>query len=249
MIPLKDNIPTERTAYLTYAIIAANVTIFIWQWSQHTWSSPYVVPINGELVHLSGFEESVWRLGVRPIELTSALRLEPLTPVSEWITPLTSMFLHGSWMHLLGNMLFMWIFGNNVEDAMGTARFAVFYLLCGLAGVMAQVLVEPGAAVPMVGASGAIAGVMGGYMLLYPRARVLTLIPFLFVYLVELPAFVFLGVWMLTQMLGAPGGGGTAWFAHIGGFLSGLVLVKPFARDKQFEYLQRDPGRIRYHGR
>ena len=147
-----------------------------------------------------------------------------------WYAPLTSMFMHGSWMHLLGNMWFLHVFGNNVEDIMGRGRYVLFYLLCGLAAVAAQMAANPASAVPMVGASGAIGGVMGGYVLLYPRARIRT---FVFLFFIDVPAFVMLGYWFLLQLLGgwAPqGDGGVAFMAHVGGFLGGLLLV-PLFRD------------------
>src|SRR5690606_12756161 len=132
--------------------------------------------------------------------------------------------------HLAGNMLFLWIFADNIEDSMGPVRFTVFYVVCGLVAVAAQVLANPGSPLPMVGASGAIAGVLGGYIVLYPHARVLTALPILFfIHLMEVPAVLFLGVWILLQLINAPAGGGTAWFAHIGGFIAGLVLIKFFA--------------------
>ena len=161
----------------------------------------------------------------------------------QYWTVLTSMFMHGGWMHLIGNMVFFWVFGNNIEDAMGHMRFAVFYLLCGVAAAAAQVLVTPSSTVPMVGASGAISGILGAYLLLYPRVRVHAFV-FLAIYVtsVAIPAYVMLGYWILLQLLssvsqlGARQAGGTAFFAHIGGFVAGLVLIRLFARQ---EYLER----------
>jgi membrane associated rhomboid family serine protease len=150
----------------------------------------------------------------------------------------TSMFLHGSWMHLLGNMWFLWIFGNNVEDSMGRIRFVLFYFLTGLAAAMGQVLTDPDSLIPMVGASGAISGVMGGYLLLYPRVRVFAFVPIGFIFTsVALPAWVMLGYWFLIQFVSGLGtfggeGGGVAFWAHIGGFVAGVVLVKLFARSE-----------------
>jgi membrane associated rhomboid family serine protease len=148
------------------------------------------------------------------------------------------MFLHGGWMHLIGNLWFLWIFGNNVEDSMGHLRFLVFYLLTGLAAATSHVLVDPGSTVPMVGASGAISGVMGAYLVLYPRARVDTLFWLLiFIRVVPLPAWVLLGYWIVLQLAGstvsgAAGGGGVAYAAHIGGFVAGMLLVFPFRNQK-----------------
>ena len=148
------------------------------------------------------------------------------------------MFLHGGWFHLLGNLWFLWVFGDNIEDVMGPIRFAFFYLLCGLAAAFAQIITDPASDVPMVGASGAIGGVMGGYALLYPRAKVQTLIVLgFYITTVGVPAFLMLGYWFLLQVLGGlpalgAQGGGVAFWAHIGGFLAGLVLVRPFMRRK-----------------
>jgi len=149
---------------------------------------------------------------------------------------LTSMFLHGSWLHLLGNMWFFWIFGNNIEDSMGRARFLVFYLLCGLVAAMTQVLMAPSSLVPMVGASGAISGIMGAYLVLYPRVRVYAFVPLVFIMTtVALPAWVMLGYWMLLQFFGVltsfdKDAGGVAFWAHVGGFVAGIILIKLFAR-------------------
>ena len=150
---------------------------------------------------------------------------------------LTSMFLHGSWMHLLGNMWFLWLFGNNIEDSMTRPRFVTFYLLCGFAAAGLQVVTEPSSGVPMVGASGAISGVMGGYLVLYPRVRVFTMVPLgFFLTSIALPAWVMLGYWAVLQFgggltrIGAAQGGGVAFWAHVGGFVAGVVLVKLFSR-------------------
>lgn len=193
---------------------------------------------------------SVCELGLIPGELTGLLR--PGTPIAlgEGLVCLTepgptisriftSMFMHGSWLHLLGNMWFLHLFGNNVEDSMGRARFLVFYLLCGVAAALLQVALDPGAAVPMVGASGAISGVMGGYLVLYPRVRVFTLVPIgFFLMSVALPAWTMLLYWFVLQLLGGlttiagAAAGGVAFWAHIGGFLAGVALVKLFARSE-----------------
>jgi membrane associated rhomboid family serine protease len=151
--------------------------------------------------------------------------------IPAWATMFTSMFLHGGWMHLIGNMLYLWIFGNNVEDAMGHFRFIVFYLLCGVAAVFAQALPNSESTVPMIGASGAISGVLGAYLLLHPRAQVLVWVPLGFMRPIYLPAFIVLSFWFVLQLINsamAPSeGGGVAWGAHIGGFLAGMVLI-PF---------------------
>jgi membrane associated rhomboid family serine protease len=162
-----------------------------------------------------------------------------------WITLVTSMFMHGGLLHLAGNMLFLWVFGNNIEDSMGRPRFVAFYLLGGLAALAAQTLIDPNAAVPTVGASGAIAAVLGGYAVLYPKARVITLVfIIIFFTIIELPALLILGLWFLIQVfygaseLGQPvgGSGGVAYFAHIGGFVFGLLLIKLFANQVHEDY-------------
>ena len=178
-------------------------------------------------------QETVLRLALVPHDLTTVPPGRPDLLAYNLMTMVTSMFLHAGWLHLISNMLYLWIFGNNIEDIMGHARFVLFYLLSGLAGATAQILVNPSSAVPMVGASGAIAGILGAYLVMFPAARVHTLI-FLVVYIrvMEIPALIVLGVWLLIQLINASqmGPGGVAWFAHLGGFLAGLVLIVPFRR-------------------
>jgi membrane associated rhomboid family serine protease len=196
--------------------------------------------------------ESVCNLGLIPGEITQTLppgvgfpmggNLVCLTdPGPQYLNVLTSMFLHGSWMHLLGNMWFLWLFGNNIEDSMTRPRFLVFYLLCGLAAAALQVLADPKSPIPMVGASGAISGVMGAYLILYPRVRVHTLVTLgFFVTSYALPAWVMLIYWMVLQVLGGltsiGGQGGVAFWAHVGGFAAGIVGVKLFARSDHVAY-------------
>ncbi len=170
-----------------------------------------------------------------PAELLGGQDLPPAIPVPIWLTLISAMFLHGSILHVLGNMLYLWIFGDNVEDAMGPVRFLIFYLLCGALASLAQIAIGPGSSVPLVGASGAIAGVLAAYFMLYPYARVLTLIPiFFFLRLVAVPAVFLLGFWFILQVISGAGSlgssSGVAWFAHIGGFIAGLILVFPFRR-------------------
>jgi membrane associated rhomboid family serine protease len=173
---------------------------------------------------------------VVPREYAAATDLAPAIPLPYWTTLLTSMFLHGGWMHLGGNMLYLWIFGNNVEDAMGHARFVLFYLLGGLAAAFSQVISGPNSPIPMVGASGAVSGILGAYVLLYPHARVLTLIILgWFWRVVEIPALIVLGFWIVVQVLNGLltfnfQGGGVAWFAHVGGFFAGMLLIPFFKR-------------------
>ncbi len=196
---------------ITWILIAINAAVWL-----------YEVSLGDEMTYF------VQRWGVIPYYVTQAHYL------GSWLTPLTSMFLHGGWLHIIGNMWFLHVFGDNVEDELGHGRYALFYLLGGLGAAALQIAIDPESRVPMVGASGAIAGVLGGYMMLHPRARVLTLIPiFIFIQFVEVPAFLFLFVWFGLQLayaltsLGTPDTvGGVAFFAHIGGFVMGLLLVR-----------------------
>jgi len=230
MFPIRDDNPSFSTPYATYAIIGLNVLMWV------------VVQGMGTEPLLS---RSICGLGLIPGEVLQTLPagtrvgLGPeaacvLGGTSSWYTVLTSMFLHGGWLHIVGNMWFLWIFGNNVEDAMGHARFVVFYLLGGLAAAALQMAAGPDSALPMVGASGAIGGVMGAYVVLYPRVRVHMLI-FLgfFVTTVAVPAIFMLGYWILVQFLSGLGsfgaeGGGVAFWAHVGGFVTGALLVFVF---------------------
>ena len=218
MFPLKDLNPSQTTPYVTYGLLALNVAVFLWQ----------------IMVQAAGGQEAyvafVTRLGLVPAYLTSPTVWVELS-IPPPLTLLTSMFVHAGLFHLLGNMLYLWVFADNVEDSMGHGRFAIFYLLCGLGAAASQVALMPNSTVPMVGASGAIAGVLGAYMLLFPRAQVLTLVfLFIFIRVKYLPAVLLLGVWFLMQVLSAAGGGaGVAWFAHIGGFLVGVLLIRGFA--------------------
>ncbi len=238
MIPYHDENEAQRTAVVTLVFIAMCVLAWL------------VVQGAGSMVPLA---TSVCNLGLIPGELTGLAQVGSgfemggnlvcqIDPGRQTVNVLTSMFLHGSWMHLIGNMWFLWLFGNNVEDSMTRSRFVVFYLACGLAAAALQVVAEPDSIIPMVGASGAISGVMGGYLVLFPRVRVFTLVPLgFFITTVALPAWVMLLYWMALQLLGgfssmavSGEGGGVAFWAHVGGFVAGVVLVKLFARP---EYL------------
>jgi membrane associated rhomboid family serine protease len=210
VIPLKNDIRAETFPTLTLALILADVFAFVWQIAV-------------------GPDQSIAFFGAVPRAIVHGGLHEGL-PV--WITLVTAMFLHGSFLHLAGNMLFLWIFGGNVEDRLGHVGFLVFYLACGLLAGIAQVLAAPTSPIPMIGASGAIAGVLGAYFMLFPRSRVLTLFWFIFwVRLIYVPAVFFLGVWFLMQLLSLPQGanGGVAFAAHVGGFIAGLLLVRLFA--------------------
>jgi membrane associated rhomboid family serine protease len=227
VIPLKDDVQVQSVPIFTIALIAANVLAFFWQLDV-------------------GLERSVEIGGAIPIEILTLTDLGPRDIVPPPFTVLTSMFLHGGLGHIAGNMLFLWIFGNNVEDALGKVRFVAFYLVCGVAAAASQIAVSAASGdvrIPMVGASGAIAGVLAAYLSLYPHARVLTLVPiFIFIRLFYIPAWIFIGLWFALQLLfGFMGGGGpgVAFFAHIGGFAMGFVLVHLAGRRRGWRRLYR----------
>jgi membrane associated rhomboid family serine protease len=267
LIPLKDNIPTDRLPVITILIIAINVAVFLFlqgpslsgeQVKNKTvveyGAIPYRVTHPGKSCDLAAVEvqpgfavQDVVCEGKPPAgPVVARDNIKDTPPI---LTLFTSMFMHGGWLHIGFNMLFLWIFGNNVEDSMGRARFLLFYLLGGLIAVLAQVAVSPDSTAPTVGASGAIAAVLGGYILLYPRARVLSVVfLFFFFTFVEIPAMVMLGLWFALQFLPAIGqlatpeiggqGGGVAYFAHVGGFIFGLALIHLFAKRKSEQYGQ-----------
>jgi membrane associated rhomboid family serine protease len=220
MIPIRDDNPTSTRPVLTIACILANVLIFLYQVS--------LGPRQGQLF--------VYQFGAIPAVVFGGKHLPAsLATIPPTLSLFTSMFLHGGWMHLIGNMWFLWIFADNIEDAMGRTRFLVFYFLSGLAASLCHAFANPASTIPTVGASGAISGVLGAYFLLYPRAQVLVLIPLgFFTRLIYLPAVVALGFWFLLQLfsgtIGAGQGGGVAWWAHIGGFLAGMLMVGFFKR-------------------
>ena len=233
MFPYHDENETQRTPYVTMALIAMSVAAWLF------------VQGGGESTALA---RSVCNLGLIPGELTMSVPPGTRFPMGENLVCLTdpgpgapnlitSMFLHGSWMHLLGNMWFLWLFGNNIEDSMTRPRFVAFYLLTGLAAALAQVLADPASEVPMVGASGAISGVMGAYLVLFPRVRVFTMVPLgFFLHSMALPAWVMLIYWAFLQFAGGITSvvgeqtGGVAFWAHLGGFVAGVALVKLFER-------------------
>ena len=219
MIPLKDNIPSSRTPVITIGLIVINVLVYLNQ---------LTLPPRAAV-------RFVYLYGLIPLEISSGDLMVP-HPVPLYGTIFTSMFVHGGLFHLAGNMLYLWIFGDNVEDRLGRVRFLIFYLLSGVAAAAAQILSGPDSKIPMVGASGAISGVLGAYLLLYPHARVVTLVFFgWFIRLIEIRALVVLGFWIVVQLAsglltwGAQVGG-VAWFAHVGGFIAGLVMVIPLRR-------------------
>jgi rhomboid family protein len=244
VLPIRDDNPGVLRPVATTALVAANVAA--WVLVQGLGSSPALA-------------ESVCSLGLIPGELLHTVKPGTLVPMGpavscvidaspNWITPLTHMFLHGGWFHLLGNMWFLWIFGDNVEDSMGHARFGCFYLLCGLAAAAVQVAAKPDSPMPMVGASGAIGGVMGAYVVLYPRVRVHMLLIFgLYITTVAVPAYFMLGYWFLIQLVGgtaslAADGGGVAFWAHVGGFATGALLI-PVFRNPRLVAAHPYPGR------
>ncbi|MCX5754377.1 MAG: rhomboid family intramembrane serine protease [Candidatus Krumholzibacteria bacterium] len=235
-LPLKDINPTHRRPVATYTLIAANVAVFIYQISLGSRLGSAFVASYGatpfEITHMTDLVGQV-KAGL-PL-----LHFPGTHPI--FLTLLTSMFIHGGFAHLGGNMLFLWIFGNNVEDLLGPVRFVLFYLLCGLAAHALHIASNPSSMVPTVGASGAISGVLGAYLVAFPRARVLTLV-FLgfFIRMAVLPAFVIIIYWFVIQFvlalasLGGTGEGGVAWFAHVGGFLAGIALIFAMAGSRLF---------------
>jgi membrane associated rhomboid family serine protease len=213
MIPLKADTPSALKPYVTLALIAACGGVFLWQRS----------------LDAGAARQAVDALGAIPAVLLTDARLPPhLVWIPRYATPFTSMFLHGGWTHLLGNLLFLWIYGGNVEGAMGHVRYLLFYFVCGIAAVLAQALADPHSAYPIIGASGAISGVLGAYLLLFPRAKVLTLVllPFFFTTL-RLPAMLLLLLWFAVPLISDVAGGdaSVAFRAHIGGFLAGMLLA------------------------
>lgn len=216
MLPLRDDIPANKKPVITYIIVATNVIVFLYEMSLG-----------------KGLQNFLVSYGVIPQNILAGNHLYTL---------FTSMFMHGGFWHILGNMLYLWIFGNNVEDALGKFWFVVMYLLSGLVGSFAHILVSSNSTIPTIGASGAVSGVLGCYLLLYPKARVLALVPIIFfIRIIMLPAYIFLGFWIFLQMIygfGSIGGSaGVAYFAHIGGFVIGVILGLIFKRKQQrFRY-------------
>ena len=217
MIPLKDSNPTERFPIVTVLFMAMSILVYLYEVALGEGRGEYFIGA----------------FALVPARLFHAAAVPG--PLPAGVTLFTSMFLHGGLFHLAGNMLYLWIFGNNVEDAMGRVRFMVFYLLCGMIAAVSHAATNTQSLIPMIGASGAVSGVLGAYLLLYPHARVLTLFTLgFFVRMIEVPAMVVLGFWLVFQFLSAMisqgSGGGVAWYAHIGGFLAGMVLIGLFKR-------------------
>jgi membrane associated rhomboid family serine protease len=235
VFPLRDNIPTDRLPAVTVTLIALNVlAYFLWQKGGLSLGGPSTADYVCNLYDYAAVPKELTDPGTQ----VGVRECGPPADVSPYLTAFTSMFMHGGLLHLGGNMLFLWIFGNNVEDSMGPLKFLVFYLLGGVAALALQVVIDPTSPVPTVGASGAIAAVLGGYLLLFPHARVLTVIFIIFFFtLIEIPAVLVLGFWFVQQVLFGyfdltdPGGegGGVAYFAHIGGFVFGLLTIRLWA--------------------
>jgi membrane associated rhomboid family serine protease len=260
MIPIRDALRSQRFPIVTVSLIVLNLLVFLYQgyletrptvlndlrpWTDAGLSAPALDRrAYNAYVHSSGDpwrypmgagDAFVMQYGLVAAEFSSGRDLPPTIALPIWLTLITSMFLHAGLLHVLGNMLYLWVFGDNVEDAMGSARFLIFYLLCGCAAGLAQLAPNSHAAVPLIGASGAIAGVLGAYFMLFPTSRILTIIPiFFFIRLVSIPAIVVLGIWFLLQVVNSAtsfgASSGVAWLAHIGGFATGMALVVLFRK-------------------
>jgi membrane associated rhomboid family serine protease len=229
MIPLRDDQPSFSTPFVNYFLIALNIVVFLWELS----------------INHRALTRFLFEFGVVPRHTLLVLAgHSPDSPVTAFLPLVTSMFLHASFLHVAGNMLFLWIFGDNVEDYLGHFRYIVFYLISGLAADVTHILLNPNSGLPSVGASGAIAGVMGAYFILYPRARVLTWFPPIFLF--HVPAWLMLGYWFLVNFLSGTAttiaettqnSGGIAFWAHVGGFVAGMVMVKVFSeRPHRYRY-------------
>lgn len=261
MIPIRDALRSPRFPAVTVGLIVLNLLVFLYQGYLSTqprvvvdlapWAQQGLVPpgvderafrLEAQLARGGPIEAPVRAAdaflisyGMVPAEFARGVDLPPTIRIPIWLTLITSLFLHGGLLHVLGNMLYLWVFGDNVEGAMGRWRFLAFYLLCGAAAGLAQLALNLQSPIPLVGASGAIAGVLGAYLMLFPTARILTVIPiFFFVRLVSIPAVIVLGIWFLLQIVNSAASfgatTGVAWFAHIGGFAAGLLLVLVFRR-------------------
>ena len=216
LIPIRDDNPTRRAPVLAVGILGLNVFLFLY----------------AKFLGSTGFDVFTASWGAIPFELTHGVDAISPTPYPVYATLITSLFMHGGWLHIAGNMLYLWIFGNNVEDVLGHGRFLVFYLFCGVAATLAHVATGPESTLPLVGASGAVAGVLGAYLAAFPGARIHVLVPiFFFIQIIRVPAVLVLGIWFAVQLLNAwmdqgGMGGGVAWYAHIGGFVIGFLLMR-----------------------
>ena len=230
MLPIKDDIPTQRKPVITIALIVVNCLVFFYE----------------NMLGRGGFALFTQKWGLIPVEFTTGVELTPHIATSSFANLFTSMFMHGGFIHLGGNMLYLWIFGNNIEDRLGKVKFILFYFASGIVAALTFIVTDIHGEVPMVGASGAIAGILGAYIVIYPYARVQTVIFVLyFIRIARIPALFLLGFWFVLQVfsglpaLGTSGGGGTAWFAHIGGFIFGVVVFKLFVKKPPRVYYTR----------
>ena len=263
MIPIGDSVRSRTRPYVNVAIIGANALVFLYQLTLDTAPAAVIQGLGAPLL-ISELDEFFFDWGAIPACLGDATGFDPNTPPGAigvfcdsavLVTPLTAMFIHGGWIHLIGNMIFLWVFGDNVEDAMGHVRYAFFYVIVGLAATAAHVAVNQDDLLPAIGASGAIAGVLGAYLVLYPRASVSAILPIFILLWVpfQVPAVLLIGLWFVMQLFNGVAaltatdvvgaGGGVAWFAHIGGFVAGLVLVKLFALGRRPPPQVLRPGR------
>ena len=234
-IPLNDENPTAGKTYVTIALIVINILVFLWSY----------------LRSAEGFQVVMFQFGMIPAEIMHGIELTPQFSSPIYFTPFTSMFMHGGFLHLAGNMLYLWIFGDNIEDTLGHLKFLIFYILSGVAAALSFAFIKPGSTVPMIGASGAISGILGAYLIRYPQARVYTLFWFLFfIRIIPVPAFFVLGFWFILQVISGSSaiayakGGGVAWFAHIGGFIFGVLVFLIF----RLGYKRRALSSKRYMG-
>jgi membrane associated rhomboid family serine protease len=260
MIPIRDALRTPRLPVVTVCLIVLNLLVFLYQgylqtrpaelndmrpWIDAGLAAPAFdrnaysahVRLGGDpwRYPVGANDAFVMQYGLVSAEFSTGNDLPPTIVLPIWLTLITSMFLHGGLLHVLGNMLYLWVFGDNVEHAMGSSRFLFFYLFCGCIAALSQLALAPHSAVPLIGASGAIAGILGAYLMLFPRSRILTIIPiFFFLRLVSIPAVIVLGIWFLLQVINSAASfgasGGVAWFAHIGGFAAGMALVVFFRK-------------------
>jgi len=227
MIPLKDENPSKTIPVVNIFLIVTNISVFIYM----------------NYVALVATRSIIFKLGFIPYELSHFVDVNPKNLVPIPLTIFTAMFMHGGWLHLLSNMLYLWIFGDNIEDVLGHVKYLFFYVMCGIAATLVHGFININSQIPTLGASGAIAGVLGAYIFLFPKARIKTLvILFVFIQIVHIPAVIMLGYWFLLQVLsayaehGSRSGGGIAWFAHIGGFVAGLVLIIMMKKSRRNRY-------------
>ena len=235
MIPVGDSLRSRRFPFVNYTFIAINFVVFFYELSLQSQPVQITDRFGRRFIVGSRLDEWISQWGVVPCELLSRCPrgYVPADAAPDWVNLISAQFIHGGWAHILGNMLFLWVFGDNIEDAMGHVRYLVFYLLGGTIAALAQVAAGPSSTTPMVGASGAIAAVLGAYLVTYPRARIRVVIPIIIIpWLTEVPAILMMGFWFLTQVISVGaltnatgGGGGVAYFAHIGGFVAGAVLI------------------------